>query len=210
VSQTIEIKESLAAGWRMTKSRYPLILAYAGTFLAIGAVRFFLDKAIDAVAVKVILGLGFQVLNWYMTFNALGISIKIVDDKETGYADLWTPQGPFWFYVLATILYGLITAGGVLLLVVPGVIWGLMFMFYGYTQIEHNLGPIQGLESQQGVNRRSERGVVPFFVGQHRHQFAGVVGGGVGIVCDHADHLLRHRPRLSSTDQSRFGLGLGV
>ena len=181
MSQTIEIKESLAAGWRMTKSRYPLILAYAGTFLAIGAVRFFLDKAIDAVAVKVILGLGFQVLNWYMTFNALGISIKIVDDKETGYADLWTPQGPFWFYVLATILYGLITAGGVLLLVVPGVIWGLMFMFYGYTQIEHNLGPIQALKASKALTAGAKGGLFLFSLVSIGINLLGLLVVGLGL-----------------------------
>lgn len=151
MNNSIAIKEALSAGWDLTKKHYPLILSFLGTFIAVGVVRFGLDKAIDAVALKVILGLGFQVLNWYVTFNALGISIKLIDGQEASYKDLWLPQGTFWFYVLATLLYGLITAAGVLLLIVPGIIWGLMFMFYGYAMIEKKCGPLESLKASKAL-----------------------------------------------------------
>jgi len=149
MSNDVSYRDAISEGWRLTKSRFPLLLAYVGTLLALGAIRFFVEKPIDSVAVKVILGLGFQILNWYLTFNALGVSIRLVDGQEVSYADFWRPQSRFWFYVLATLLYGLIIGVGTLLLIVPGIIFGLMFMFYGYVMVEKGLGPIDALKESK-------------------------------------------------------------
>jgi uncharacterized membrane protein len=118
-----------------------------------GPFVFVLEKPIESQGIKIFLGIGFQLLNWYLTFNALGVSLKLIDDKPVEYADLWRPQSQFWFYVLATLLYGLITALGTLLLVVPGIVLGLMFMFYGYVMIEKSLGPIEALKESKRLTQ---------------------------------------------------------
>ena len=43
----------------------------------------------------------------------------------------------------------LIIGVGTLLLIVPGIIFGLMFMFYGYVMIEKGLGPIDALKESK-------------------------------------------------------------
>jgi uncharacterized membrane protein len=153
VTNDISFRDALSTGWRLTKSRFPLLLAFVGTLLLLGAIRFALENPIESQGIKVVLGIGFQLLNWYLTFNALGVSLKLIDDKPVEYADLWRPQSQFWFYVLATLLYGLITALGTLLLVVPGIILGLMFMFYGYVMIEKSLGPIEALKESKRLTQ---------------------------------------------------------
>jgi uncharacterized membrane protein len=149
MNNELSFRDALSTGWSITKSRFPLLLAYLGTLILLGAARFFIEKPIDSMGVKAVLGIGFQIVNWYLTFNALGVSLKLIDDKEVSYADFWLPQSNFWFYVLATLLYGLIIAVGTLLLIVPGIIFGLMFMFYGYVMIEKNLGPIEALKESK-------------------------------------------------------------
>lgn len=149
MNNELSFRDALSTGWSITKSRFPLLLAYLGTLILLGAARFFIEKPIDSMGVKAVLGIGFQIVNWYLTFNALGVSLKLIDDKEVSYADFWLPQSNFWFYVLATLLYGLIIAVGTLLLIVPGIIFGLMFMFYGYVMIEKHLGPIEALKESK-------------------------------------------------------------
>lgn len=149
MNNELSFRDALSTGWSITKSRFPLLLAYLGTLILLGAARFFIEKPIDSMGVKAVLGIGFQIVNWYLTFNALGVSLKLIDDKEVSYADFWLPQSNFWFYVLATLLYGLIIAVGTLLLIVPGIIFGLMFMFYGYVMIEKKLGPIEALKESK-------------------------------------------------------------
>lgn len=149
MNSELSFRDAISTGWKITKARFPLLLGYLGTLLLLGAVRFFIEKPIDAVWVKAILGIGFQIVNWYLTFNALGVSLKLIDDKEAVYADFWRPQSRFWFYVLATLLYGLIIGVGTLLLIIPGIIFGLMFMFYGYVMVEKGLGPIEALKESK-------------------------------------------------------------
>lgn len=153
MTNEISFRDALSTGWRLTKTRFPLLLAFVGTLLLLGAIRFVLEKPIESQGIKIFLGIGFQLLNWYLTFNALGVSLKLIDDKPVEYADLWRPQSQFWFYVLATLLYGLITALGTLLLVVPGIVLGLMFMFYGYVMIEKSLGPIEALKESKRLTQ---------------------------------------------------------
>lgn len=149
MNNELSFRDALSTGWSITKSRFPLLLAYLGTLILLGAARYFIEKPIDSMGVKAVLGIGFQIVNWYLTFNALGVSLKLIDDKEVSYADFWLPQSNFWFYVLATLLYGLIIAVGTLLLIVPGIIFGLMFMFYGYVMVEKKLGPIEALKESK-------------------------------------------------------------
>lgn len=149
----LSFRDALSTGWNITKSRFPLLLAFMGTFLLLGGLRAFLGEKMESQILNVIIGMGFNVFSWYLTFNTLGISLKLIDRKPVEYADLWRPQNKFWFYVLATLLYGVITALGTLLLVVPGIILGLMFMFYGYVMIEKSLGPIEALQESKRLTQ---------------------------------------------------------
>ncbi len=58
---------------------------------------------------------------------------------------LWHPQ-PFWKYLGASILLTLVIVAGFLLLIVPGVIFALMFMFTPFIVIERALGPIEAMK----------------------------------------------------------------
>jgi len=153
VTYELSFRDALSTGWNITKSRFPLLLAFMATFLLLGGLRAFLGEKMESQMLNVIIGIGFNVFSWYLTFNALGISLKLIDSKPVEYADLWRPQNKFWFYVLATLLYGVITALGTLLLVVPGIILGLMFMFYGYVMIEKSLGPIEALQESKRLTQ---------------------------------------------------------
>ncbi|MBK8575613.1 MAG: DUF975 family protein [Elusimicrobia bacterium] len=201
MDQELSFKVALSEGWRVTKSRFPLMLAYLGTLLALGVVRFVIEKPIDSTALKVILGLGFQVLNWFLTFNALGVSIKLIDGKEVAYADFWRPQSNFWFYVLATLLYGFIIAGGTLLLIVPGIIFGLMFMFYGYVMVEKSLGPIEALKESKRLTRGVKWDLFLFSLIAIGLNILGVMALLVGVLATMAvtylalAHLYRQRTR---------------
>jgi uncharacterized membrane protein len=149
MNDSLSFRDALATGWKITKSRFPLLLGYIGTLMLLGGVRYLIDKPIESVGIKAVIGIGFQILNWFLTFNALAVSLKLVDDQEVAYVDFWRPQSNFWFYVLATLLYGLVIGLGTLLLIVPGIILGLMLMFYGYVMIEKKRGPIQAFKESK-------------------------------------------------------------
>jgi uncharacterized membrane protein len=65
---------------------------------------------------------------------------------------LWHPR-PFWKYLGTSILLALAVAVGFVLLIVPGIIFGLMFMFATFIVIERELGPIDALSESHRLTR---------------------------------------------------------
>jgi uncharacterized membrane protein len=65
---------------------------------------------------------------------------------------LWHPR-PFWKYLGTSILLALAVAIGFVLLIVPGIIFGLMFMFATFIVIDRELGPIDALSESHRITR---------------------------------------------------------
>lgn len=79
------------------------------------------------------------------------ILLKTLDDPKTPeFRDLWTTS-PFWRFFLTKFLYGLILLGGLLLLIVPGIIWGLRYMFAGFIIMEKGLKPTEALRESARI-----------------------------------------------------------
>jgi uncharacterized membrane protein len=76
---------------------------------------------------------------------------------------LWHPR-PFWKYLALSILLAIVVGAGLALLIVPGIILFLMFMFSTFIVIERGLGPIDAMSE----SRRLTRG--------HKWQLLGFVG----------------------------------
>lgn len=86
--------------------------------------------------ISVIVGLAISMLIKMGNINFL---LTAHDAPESAQIfDLWAPH-PFWKYVFASILVGVIVIVGVILLIVPGIIWGLRYMFVPYLVMERKL-----------------------------------------------------------------------
>lgn len=77
--------------------------------------------------------------------------LKAHDDPDAvSLSALWHPQ-PFWTYLGASILLGLAIAVGFLLLIVPGIIFTLMFMFTTFIVIDRELGPVEAMKESRRI-----------------------------------------------------------
>ncbi len=105
------------------------------------------------------IGAGFGFLINFVLSTLIGMGttaffLKAHDAPGTvASTELWHPQ-PFWKYLGATLLSMLIIAGGLILLVIPGVVFSLMLMFVAYIVIDRELGPVEAI----GESRRITRG----------------------------------------------------
>lgn len=86
------------------------------------------------------------VISIVLQAGLVGIALKTIAGGVPRIADLFSQTRVFWRYVGGSILYGLITFGGLLLLVVPGVIWFLKFSLWPYFLVDQNVGVIQSLK----------------------------------------------------------------
>jgi uncharacterized membrane protein len=88
------------------------------------------------------------------TFVAMGVTaffLKAHDSTETVESkELWHPQ-PFWLFLATKLLTGVVVVLGIILLIVPGIIFGLMFMFAQYIVIDKEIGPIEAMKESKKI-----------------------------------------------------------
>lgn len=148
-------KEALAFGWRVTKVHLGLLVGIMLLWLFVPAlpraVASELRDAGDTFAVTaVFFWLLALVLSIITEIGMTRISLKLVDGQEVYVRDLFSYYRLFFNYLGAILLYGLIVLGGLVLLVVPGVMWAFKYSLVTYFVVDKGLGPVEALK-QSGI-----------------------------------------------------------
>jgi uncharacterized membrane protein len=92
-------------------------------------------------------------LGTLLNMGATAFYLAAHDSPETAELSLlWHPQ-PFWKYLGMSILLALAVVAGLILLIVPGIILALMFMFAPFIVIERGLGPIDSMNESSRITR---------------------------------------------------------
>lgn len=142
------ISNALSIGWQKTKSNYSVLilsfLVLSAISIAFSLVRnfpsFVSTIAKDSSGITLTTFILFAFLSPLLfiaemainNLTAIGftkIQLNILDNKKTQVSDLFKTNGVYWQYLATSILVGLIVIGGLLLLIVPGIIWFLKYQF---------------------------------------------------------------------------------
>ena len=153
------ITSALRFGWETFKMR-PWFFIGATAILAAASIGVeALTRAIDGTLTGATDDpslLGFIVnlaLGTIIGMGATAFYLAAHDNPETvELSSLWHPQ-PFWKYLGTSILVTLAIAVGLVLLIVPGIIVALMFMFTTFLVIERELGPIEAMKESHRITR---------------------------------------------------------
>ena len=91
------------------------------------------------------------IVQMVITMGFIRISLRLCDNDRADLADLFTCFPLFFKYLAGSILYALIILGGLILLIVPGIIWAIKFQFFSYFIIDRELGPIEALKRSSDI-----------------------------------------------------------
>lgn len=83
----------------------------------------------------------------------LKIYLKLAYDEKANYDDLVKHIRHYFRYLGVTILYGLIVVGGLVLLIVPGIMWSIQFQFARYFVVDKEMGPIEALKASSKLTK---------------------------------------------------------
>lgn len=151
---TFSIGESIRFGWETFKKRSWFLIGSTAVFFLISAAietvagsfgEEFPGALVGSVAsflANTILGMG--IAAFYLKAHDSLDAVKL--------GDLWHPS-PFWKYLGVQILLAAVVVAGLILLIVPGIIFALMFMFAPYIVIDKNLGPIDAMKESMRVTK---------------------------------------------------------
>ena len=153
-AQKFSKSEAIRFGWNTMKSHlgfFIVLLILVALIYVVPDILAELTK--DTPILPTIIAIASLVLYVLTQMGLIGISLKFVNGDKGKLADLFAYLPLFLKYLLGSIIYGLIVFGGIILLIVPGIIWGIKFQFYKYFIVDKGLGPIEALKKSSAITK---------------------------------------------------------
>ncbi|HZS01083.1 MAG TPA: DUF975 family protein [Chloroflexota bacterium] len=145
IAKSFSMGEALSFGWEVTKAHFLFLVGVVVLAGLIGGLPQAFAEQTRSAALSCVLGIASFVLNTIVGMGLTNIALKLADRQAPELADLFAPAPLFLNYLLAEILYSLMVGIGLVFFIVPGIILGVIFAFYGYVIVDRGAGPIEAL-----------------------------------------------------------------
>ena len=157
VTQSFSKKEAISYGWKTTKANFKFFILLMLSLFAINVFPGILrDNITDKNSLIAFL---ISIISWILQLivglGLIKIALEIQDHKKTRYSDLFSESHMVVNYFLASFLYGLIVVAGLILLIAPGIIWGIKFQYFSYFIVDKEMGPIDALKASSKITKGS-------------------------------------------------------
>ncbi len=139
--------EALGVGWNTMRDNLGFfigLMLVAFVLTLIPSIIEALTKE-DAPLISFVFGAVANVVQMIVSMGFIKIALKFADNMEAEFGDLFSCLHLFLKYLGGSILYLLIVLAGMILLIIPGIIWAIKFQFFSYFIIDEGLGPIEAL-----------------------------------------------------------------
>ena len=145
--------EAIKFGWETMKKNLGffigLLLVAGIIYIVPGVLAELLRKTAPVLSALIRVASG--LINLLMIMGVTRVVLKLSSDEETEFFDLFSAYPLYLKYFGGSILYGLIVFAGLLLLIVPGIIWAIKYQFFGYFILDKEMGPIEALKQSASI-----------------------------------------------------------
>ena len=174
--------EALRIGWRTTKSNLKPFLIIG----AVGALLSLIGRALaapsDGTALRAPLSIVIELLQVAVMLAYARAALRAYDGRPIGVDRPMDLVARFWMFLLTVFLYGLIVSAGLLLLVVPGVYWGLKFLFAPFLVVDRRLTAIEALRESSRLTRGVKWPLLGFALAAFGLNLVGALALGIGLI----------------------------
>ncbi|MBN1289480.1 MAG: hypothetical protein JXA49_07590 [Actinobacteria bacterium] len=125
----------------LPNSPYSAFADNSGLVIGFGILAFILQLAIGV----------FVSMAW------IRVGLKLVSREKPDFPDWYMSFDKFWNFLAGQILFGLIVLGGLILLIVPGVIWAIKYQFFGFLILDRDMDAMEAIK-QSGVMTKGVKG----------------------------------------------------
>ncbi len=140
------IGEVLKQGWDTTKKYFGFFAGVIIAYLAIIVVGALVLKNLSWIGQIILI-----LLQVWLEIGLIIIALKKAKGEDASFGDLFAGGKYILSYLGASILYGLIVLAGTILLIFPGVIWGLKYMFFPYLIVDKNMKAMEALKESAKI-----------------------------------------------------------
>ncbi|MBK5093830.1 MAG: hypothetical protein JJE48_09995 [Actinobacteria bacterium] len=146
------IGDAVQFGWDTMKNNVSFFIIVILIMWVAGAIPSGLSSLSYRMSVGVAAGYGLIfglisfVVSMFVNMAQTKISLRFTKGETADFPDLYNEWPRFWDFLLGSILYALIVIGGLILLIIPGIYWGLKYYFYGYLIIDRGMKPVEAIK----------------------------------------------------------------
>lgn len=95
----------------------------------------------------------FKIIYGIIALGLAQIGLDFYDHGTSSLGRLFSAKHLILNYIIASFLYAVVTAIGFMLLIVPGIIFMLLFSLYTTAMVDRNLGPIEALSESYRITK---------------------------------------------------------
>ncbi len=158
-SPTFSKSEAIRFGFETTKKNFKFLLIVLFILAILSAIPGSINSSLRNLPLLAFLtNVVIWIVQIIVQIGVIKITLAFVDGNKPKVADLFIiPYKPVYMtflkYWAASLLYGLIVGIGFILLIIPGVIFAIMFQFYSYLIVDKNAGPIEALGKSAAITK---------------------------------------------------------
>jgi len=135
------ISETIHSGWDRAKQRLGYFsLMFVGAIIISELPSIVASGMPDESVVGALLSIAGAVLSIVVSRGILKISIEEARDQNSSWRSLICNWREIGWYFVASLVYGLITLAGFLLLIIPGIYWSLKYQYMLYLVVDKKMG----------------------------------------------------------------------
>ena len=171
--------EAISFGWEATKANFWLMVGVAFIVIVIGTCPgMFFNKSMV---------FGGNLITWILStilgIGTIKIALKIHDKKSAGMEDFLSLKlNQFLDYLITSFLTCLIVLGGLILLIVPGIIFALKYQFATYLIIDKKMRPIDAIKESGRITKGHLGSLFCLWLMSILIVIAGFIAVGVGLL----------------------------
>ncbi len=183
-THSFTVKESLKYGWDTFKKNWQFLIAVFAIVVLAGMIPNWLhDWSRDNMPN---VSFVFSIISWLIQMitgiGVIVISLKIVDGKKPNISDLYTHSSLLLNYFLGSLIYGLVTIGGFILLIIPGIIWGIKYQYITYLIIDQGMSPMDAFRKSGKITQGHKTKLFWLGISYIGITLLGILVFGIGLI----------------------------
>jgi Protein of unknown function (DUF975) len=171
--------EALQFGWQQTRANLKTLLPIAvlAAFLAL------LQQALRGPpdGLRALVSLGIQLLQVGVTMLWIHAALRLHDGEKLQWPQVFDGINGYFTFLLTAVLFALIVAGGMILLIVPGVLWAIKYGFCTFVAVDQKCDPLSALRESGRITDGQKGGLLVFGLALLGLNILGAIALGIGL-----------------------------
>ena len=183
-TNSFTVTEALSYGWNTFRSNWQFLLIVFVILVSIGMLPGYLQTWAkeNMPSISFVISIVSWVVQMVTGIGVIVICLKFVDGKKPVIADIYQHYPLLLNYFLGSLLYGLVVIAGLILLIVPGIIWGIKYQYTTYLIVDKGMSPLDAYKKSGKITQGHKMKLFYLGIAFIAITLAGMLVFGIGLI----------------------------